>query len=303
MSVYDCIIVGGGPAGLSAAVYLARFNRRVAVIDRGDGRTLTYELNENYLGFPQGIHARQFTELGRQQAERFGVEFITDSLTSARYSNQQFVLDGQTTYTSKTMIIATGVKDLYPNFPHYHDYLGKSLFWCITCDGYKSRNKKVVVVGDTDDAACTALQFLIYTTDIALVTNYEGGKDMLSEEWKQRLAEHNVPLHESTITDLRGDDGFIKELQLANGDSVASEYVFNLQGAVPNTFLATELGVDVDKNGYILVSPEQRTNVPFLFAAGDVTAAYSHQIATAVHEGSMAAQAANYDLYEDFQRM
>lgn len=308
---YDCAIIGGGPAGESAAIYLARFNRSVLVLDRGGGRTCTHELNENYLGFPFGIKARKLWELGKTQAERFGAHFTQDevkSITVKKVANSVknpifHVKTSNRDLEARSIIIATGVTDLYPNIQAHEKYLGKSLFWCITCDGYKTRGKKVTLVGDSDEAACTALQFLNYTDQVRLITNYPPGKAEISALWRDRLAQAQVPLLETVIHTLHGDDGWVETIETVEHQHCATDYIFNMQGAIPNNSLATQLGVKVNSEGYIETSDEQRTNVPFVYAAGDVTRMFSHQIVTAVHEGSMAAQAANYDLYRPEQRM
>jgi len=302
--IYDSLVIGGGPAGQSAALYLARFNRSLLVFDRGTSRTLSFELNENYLGFPQGIHSRQLYELGQQQAERFGATFITQEIKNVSQSGKTFeVTTDQTQYQSRSLIFATGVTDLYPNFPDHQDYLGKSLFWCITCDGHKTIGKKIIVVGDTDEAACTAMQFLNYTPDVTLVTNYPPEQVALSRKWRDHLWAGKVEIYESAIKNLSGEHGYVKQMVLASGQSLPVDLVFNLQGAVPNTALACQLGVAINGEGYIETTDEQRTNLPFVYAAGDVTRMFAHQIVTAAHEGSMAAQAANYDLYQPNQRM
>jgi thioredoxin reductase (NADPH) len=304
MNIEDCLIIGGGPAGLSAAIYLARFMRQVAVIDRGSGRTNTYEINENYLGFPDGIAARELVQLGKRQAERFGTRFIDDDVQAIAKGSGGFEVTGSgNSYRAKTLILATGVTDLYPDLPGFKEFLGKTLFWCITCDGYKTRGKKVVIVGDTDEAACDALQFLLYTPHITLVTNYPAGENQLTPKWKNRLSTQGIQIVEGVITQLQGNQGMLEAVGLDTGQKIDAEILINEQGAVPNNALATELGVAVDPRGYVLIDAEQRTNVPFVYAAGDLTGAFSHQIVTAAHEGSMAAQAANYDLYEAFQRM
>lgn len=304
---YDCVIVGGGPAGLSAAIYLARFNRTVLVVDRGHGgRWQTHEVNENYLGFPQGIHTVKLRELGVEQAERFGAKFITDEIEYVHHhqNGEIFVVTGKKQlYQGRTIIFATGVSDHFPPFKHEPEYLGRSLFWCITCDGHKTINKRVLVLGNSDEAACDCLQFLIYTKDLVFLTNDEVGKAKISAKWKQRLKQNKVPIIEGYIKNVVGHKGMVQEVILNTGETIKTDFIFSEQGSSPHSTLAKELGIELNREGFVCVDLEQRTNVPKAYAAGDVTRYFSHQIATAVHEGSMAAQAANYDLYEDFQRM
>ena len=304
ISTYDCIIIGGGPAGLSAAIYLTRFMRSVLVVDpENSGRWRTHEVNENYFGFPAGVHAKHLRELGKQQAERFGTQFAVDAITKIKTTNDLFRLSGnKQTYTARSIIFANGVTDNFPVFSGMEACLGKSLFWCITCDGYKTRGKKVVVVGHSDDSVITAHQFLNYTKDVVLITNHDPGEQVLSSEMQDRLKRNRIPVHEGRIQDVLETSGQIHQVTLSSGNVVPAEFVFNLQEAVPNSQLALTLGVSVDEHGYILTDPNQRTSVDRVYAAGDITKPFAHQLITAAHEGSMAGQTANYDLYTPDQR-
>lgn len=300
--IYDCLVIGAGPAGLSAAIYLGRFNRSVLVVDKHTGRSSYAQINENYLGFPEGIPARELRKLGKQQAKKFGATFVTDEILQLTKQKDTFVAQGRDTYYGKTVILATGVVDLFPLFPQMKQYVGKSLFWCITCDGYKARNKRVIIVGHNDEAIVTCLQFLSYTPELTFLLNCDIEQSSISEGRKQQLKDHSIPFIEGVIKRVSGGNGYLKEVILHDGRTLSIDLIFNQQGAVPNSVLAQEIGVRRNEKGYIHIDTEQRTNISFVYAAGDVTNDYSHQIATAVHEGSMAAQAANYDLYQSYQR-
>jgi thioredoxin reductase (NADPH) len=305
LSIYDCVVVGGGPAGLSAAIYLARYNRSVIVADHGSGRWTTHETNENYLGFPDGIRSVELRDLGRRQAERFGAEFVECKIDDIRRTESGFraSCDGLVLH-GRTLIFATGVRDYLPEFENedVNDFFGKSLFWCITCDGHKVRGKAVVVVGQDDDAATTTLQFLNFTPQLTMLTNRPQGEHHISEKKQAQLAAAGIPVVEGRLKKIYGDDGFMTEVELDDGRRVATEFMFSQQGARPNTLLARPLGLDMNSEGYIKVDAEQRTNVPMFFAAGDVTREYAHQVVTAAHEGSTAACTANYELYRPEQR-
>lgn len=167
---------------------MARFNRSVLVIDRGDGRGHGKQINDNYLGFPRGIRASKLLQLGKKQALRFGVKFQNTEVLCAKKKHNIFELNtAKGNIASKTLIIATGVQDHYPTFPGFEKYIAKSLFWCIICDGYKSKNKKIAVVGHDDKATITAAEFLIYTKNITFLTNCEKGDDRISNEGFERL--------------------------------------------------------------------------------------------------------------------
>jgi thioredoxin reductase (NADPH) len=301
--LYDTIIIGGGPAGLAAAIYVARYNRSCVIIDSNRGRWKTHEINENYLGFPTGVRARRLRELGRKQAARFGAQFCSSKVTDVRKTGDVFVARaGKHTFEGRTVILATGVTDILPDVGDTEAYWGKSLFWCITCDGHKIKGAPTVVVGKDDNAAIAAIQFLNFTDNISFVTNCVPAECKITEDGRGRLARHNIPIYESGIDHVEGDDGMMTETILKDGKRIEASFMFSEQGCTPRVELAKELGVKIADNGFIEANAEQRTNVPLVYAAGDVTKEYAHQVVTAAHEGATAGITANYDLYEPDQR-
>ena len=304
-TLYDCVIVGGGPAGLAAAIYVARYNRSVVVADHGKGRSTSHETNDNYLGFPEGVKSTELRERGERQAARFGTHFAECKIEHIAKDGDVFVAraDGDE-LRGRTLILATGVMDILPECEgqDVRDFFGKSLFWCITCDGYKVRGGRVAVVGGTDEAATTCLQFLNFTDRLTLITNRPPGKAEISDEKRGHLRANGIPVIEAGVQRLEGDDGCLRAAMLDNGRAVEMDYMFNQQGARPNSLLAREIGVAVDEAGYVKTDNEQRTNVRLVYAAGDVTKPFAHQVVTAAHEGATAGQAANYDLYRPDQR-
>lgn len=300
--LYDALVVGGGPAGLTAALQLARFNRRVMLFDAGGGRASYHQVNHNYLGFPGGLKARDLLELGRKQVREYPVAFCESRVCAVAPEGQAF--DAQTEdggqFRGRTIVFATGVKDDFPLFPEWESYVGRSLFWCITCDGYSTRGKRIVVAGNDDEAGITALQFLQFTTHVAMVTNDPACG--IGLKVRRALKKNGIELVVERVTRVWGDDGILARLSLDSGREIELEFLFSLQGQRPNSDLARAAGVKVSVDGYIHVDRDQRTNLPNAFAAGDVTRDLAHQIATAVHEGNTAAQAANYYLYADWQK-
>jgi thioredoxin reductase (NADPH) len=300
--VYDAVIVGGGPAGLSAAVYLGRFLRSTVVIDSGRGRSTGPQLNENYLGFPRGVRVARLRDLGRKQAERFGVRFIQGTVATVARRDRGFTLAGDCgEWDTRALIIATGVTDIWPSFPHVERYVGASLFWCITCDGFRTRGRRTVLIGATDEAATTACQFLTYTDKLTFIAACAGDEHTVAPESLDMLREHGIEVVEGAIERVSGARGQVRAVT-AGGRRIPAGLLFSLLGAVPNAGLAAQAGVLLNEHGYVRIDREQRTNVPGVYAAGDITGPYAHQVASAVHEGAMAAQSANYDLYADFQR-
>ena len=297
---YDAVIVGGGPAGLSAAIYLARFNRSVLVVDAGVGRSTSHETNENYLGFPRGVRARALRDRACRQAGRFGADFADGRVTSIRRNGAGFVANiSRRRVHAETVILATGVVDRFPAIADIDDYVGVSLFWCITCDGWKARGKRVLVVGNDDEAATTALQFLNFTERVSMLTNVDGAA--VSTKKRDALARAGIALHRGVIAEVNGSRGRVRAVVTNSGENIDADMIFSQQGCEPNVDLARSLDVRLDR-GFIKTDVEQRTNVNRVYAAGDVTKAFAHQIVTAAHEGATAAQSANYDLYRPEQR-
>ena len=296
---WDAIVVGGGPAGLSAALNIGRACRSVLVFDCPvPGRSEYAQVNHNYLGFPDGIRAQELRTHGRRQAERYGVRFVEGDAVAVRRVADGFLVSdaGGNGFVGRGLILATGVRDRWPEFPGYEAFVGRSLHWCLVCDGYEMRGKRVVVVGNDDHAAETAIQLLRFTPQVTLLTN-EGSLG-LPPEAADSVQRRGVGLVIDRIVGARAAaPGMLEALELERCGVLAVEHLFSQQGAEPNTALARSLGVELSSEGYIKADTEGRTSEPGVYAAGDVTRHFSHQIASAGHEGATAAFALNYDLH------
>jgi thioredoxin reductase (NADPH) len=300
---FDAAIIGGGPAGLAAAVNLARALRSVLVCDRPQpGRSDYPQVNHNYLGFPEGVPARELRARGTAQAERYGAQVCESEVVAMRRTPDGFALEGSDgeRYRARGVILATGVRDNWTRFPGFEAFIGRSLHWCIVCDGYEMRGKQVVVAGNDDEAATMAVQLRRFTPDVTLVTN--DGALGLKPHAADRLARRELPVVIGRISCGRaraGEPGMLESLRLEDGRELPVEHLFSHQGATPQTALARSLGVELSGGGYINVDTEQRTSEPFVYAAGDCTRLLAHQIVTAAHEGATAAQTLNYDLFAE----
>ncbi len=293
----EVLVVGGGPAGLSAALYLARFDRSVILFDAGHGRSTWHQVNHNYLGFPGGIAARDLRELGRQQlAEYPQVVCLERKITEVRRDGDGFVAGGKAgEWRGRAVVVATGVVDHYPHFEAWDEYVGRSMFWCITCDGYACKGERVVVIGNQNTTASEAMQLLRFTDQLTLLTNSSDCD--IDEASQAKLEAAGIPLIHDKIDSVTGEGGYFRQIQTVSGQTIDLDQLFSVQGQTPQTELIEELGVELDASGYITVDTEQTTSVPGVYAAGDVTRLHSHQISTAVHEGGQAASAANHFLY------
>lgn len=297
-SSYEVLVIGGGPAGLSAALYLARYKRHTALFDTRQGRAYWHQTNHNVLGFPGGVPARELCELGRRQlADYPHVTIFEHHVADLQPDGDTFVASGPAgeEWRGRAVILCTGVVDHYPRFDGWQEYVGRSMFWCITCDGYDSQGKRVVVVGNTNDAASEALQLQRFTDRLTVLTNSR--ENHITPAFQERLHRARIQLVHDCIVGVRGHSGQFEALLTEDGRCIELDQLFNQQGATPRSELAARLGVALDAHGYILTDTEQKTTVSGVYAAGDVTRLYSHQIVTAAHEGGQAASAANYYLY------
>ena len=300
---YDALIVGAGPAGLSAAIYVARACRSVGVFQcERPGRSDWGQHNHNVLGFPDGISIVDLCQRGRQQAQRFGATFHDQEVRSVTADAGGFTLaTGDGTYHGRGIILATGVTDRWVEFPNYQEFIGRTMHWCITCDGYEMRSQRVVVVGNDEHAAEMAIQMLIFQPQhLVLVTN-DGALGM-RQETAQRLHAMGIQLVVDRIHEARAKaHGEFESLILAQGMVIDLDHLFSAQGAEPNSALARPLDVDLTHLGHIQVDTESRTSMPGVYAAGDVTRLFSHQVVTAAHEGASAAMSLTYDLFHRHQ--
>jgi len=298
---WDCVIVGAGPAGLSAAVYMGRFRRSTLVLDCQDGRWSYGQVNDNYLGFPRGVSARRLHALGRAQAERFGVTFQDTQVTGIAESAGGYRIEfrgGQA--QARTVIWAAGVRDRWPAFPGVRRLVGRHLFWCIVCDGWRTLGRSVLLLGNTDRDVGTALQFLTYTRDLTFVL--EPGRKLKARCW-QKLDAAGIPVRHGRVKKVRASAERIERVVLDDGAELRPDYIFSLYGSHPRTELLRALPVALTRFGQVRIDDKNRTNLPTFFAAGDVTDRYGHQVATAVHEGATAALGANHVLYPSSQRV
>lgn len=296
----EVIVIGGGIAGLSAAIYLGRAQRDTLVIDSGHSMAKWEPAVENYLGFPEGVGGEDLLTHGRHQAERHEVNFAEDSIEEITLADSLFVLRGrERSYRAKRLLLATGIFHLPPEIPGVKECLGHSMFFCKDCDGYRVREKNIAICGANNEAVEYALGMLLYSACVIIATN--GESPHWSEQHAHWLEEYEIPVHEARIHDVEHRDRQILALRLEDQQEVKIDYIFTTRGDVFHTELAEKLGAKLDEDGQIQVDHCMRTTVPNLYAAGCVTPA-NCQMIIAAGEGAAAAQAINRDLFEESLR-
>jgi len=201
------------------------------------------------------------------------------------------------------VILATGVFGHFPEFPGRDDCVGRSLFWCIHCDGYESIDRVVAVVGHEEDAVSTALDLLEFTGRVTMVAGRPEGFEVPAARLAD-LTAAGIAVHACGVAEYVNEGGRISALILADepGTRLAVEQVYTVRRTQAANELARQLGVDLNPLGQIVVTSEQHTNVPGVYAAGDATSLHDHQLSAAVHEGNQAACGANYYLYGPAQK-
>jgi thioredoxin reductase (NADPH) len=295
--VREVIVIGGGIAGLSAAIYLGRAQRDALVIDSGHSMAKWEPSVENYLGFPKGVNGEDLLKYGRKQAERYEAKFVEDKIEGAAKEKETFLLRGKNgTYRCNRLLLATGIFHIPPDIPGVKECLGHSMFFCKDCDGYRVREKRIAIIGANNEAVEYALGMLHYSPWVIVATN--GDKIRWDDEHAAWLKEYEIPVETERVRDVKHRRRKILAFSFDQDRQVKIDYIFTTRGDVFRTELAESLGAKLDSDGQIQVDQCMRTSVPRLYAAGCVTPA-NCQIVIAAGQGAAAAQAINRDLFEE----
>jgi len=293
--VYDAIIVGAGPAGLSAALILGRCRRRVVVFDTEQPRNAASQALHGFLT-RDGIHPRELRRIGREQLARYpSVELRLQEVVDARRLEQGFELtlaDG-TREVGRYLILATGVVDELPPLEGLEPLWGTSVFHCPYCDGWEQRERRIAVYGRGRLGSAYALEMLGWSSDLVLCTD---GDRSLGETYRAQLGRHGVIVQEKSIAGLEAEAGRLARVRFQDGDSLERDALFFSPLQHQRSPLPERLGCRMH-GGLVDTDRAQGTNVPGLFVAGD--AVRSRQMAIiAAAEGARAAVAVNTALLE-----
>ena len=292
--MYDVIIIGSGPAGLTAAIYATRANLKTLVIagSKWGGQLMLTTLVENYPGFPEGIQGPDLMMAMRKQAEHHGAEIVDIDFSNADFSKKPFsIVAGDKTYEGRSVIIATGADTKWLGVPGEKEKIGGGVSSCAPCDAPFFRNKNVIVAGGGDSAMEEALVLTKFATNVTIVhrrDEFRASKIMLDRAHKNPKMKFIL---NTEIIEILGKDK-VEGIKLKNNKTneiteMPIDGVFVAIGHMPNSNVFK--GIDADKEGFIIVKDHTKTNIEGVFVAGDVHDNHYKQAVTAAGFGCMAA--------------
>jgi thioredoxin reductase (NADPH) len=300
---YDVIILGGGPAGLTAAIYCTRYGLKTILISREIGGTakLAHKI-ENYPGYEgPGL---ELMKKFQSQAEKHGTDFLDSDIIELRKEKKNFIVTtSHKKYSVKALILALGTQRRKLNIPGEDKFLGKGVSYCATCDGAFFKNKDVAVIGG-GDSACKAVLLL---SDIAKRVYFilRGEKETCEHALRKNLSKKNIiPFYNTIPLEIKGKEQ-VSELVVEMGgkklpkeEAIKVDGVFIEVGSLPISDIARMLKIRVDKEGYIVVDGEMKTNVPGICAAGDIVKSKLKQVIVSASQGAISAKSIQEYLQE-----
>ncbi len=279
---HDAVIVGAGPAGLTAAIYLGRFRRPALVLDSGESRLGWIPISHNHPGFPGGVAGAALLSRMKRQAEAFGATIAGATVRSISREGEAFALDlDEGVATGRFVILATGVEDRAPPFPDLFEAVQRGLIrMCPICDAYEAIDKAIAVIGAGEHGVREALFLRRYSDRVTLLLP---GGSSLDEKGRSALGEAGVPVIEVEMAQITVDGA-----RVVAGGKAAFDTAYLAFGLTTRTRLATDMGAKVNDAGCLIIDAHQHTTVDGLYAAGDVVRGLN-QISIAQAEGAIAA--------------
>jgi thioredoxin reductase (NADPH) len=301
--MYDVAIIGGGPAGLTAAMYTARSGRKTIIIEKSmpGGQAALTSWIENFPGFPEGVSGPDLMMKFYEQASKFGAEMITEDVLEADLKDDVKVIKTDNrTIEALSVIIATGAQAKKLGVKGEEQFQGRGVSYCATCDGAFFRGKKVAVIGGGDSAVEEAIYLTQFASEVIIIHRRD---ELRATKVLQKRAMENSKIRfiwNTVVESIEGDKAvekiILKDVKDGSTREEAVNGVFVFIGTLPNSDWIK--GIDLNENGYIQTDKFLKTNLPGVFAAGDVREKFLRQVATAVGDGATAAMAAERYLGE-----
>jgi len=300
---YDCVVIGAGPAGLSAALNLTRARMRVLVVDSDRPRHAATMVSHGFLT-RDGVPPNELRRIAREELERYPETEILRRSTIRSVERP----DGDTAFTvtvrgagtagervvrSRAVLVATGLRETLPALPSIRAYYGMSLFSCVACDGYELGDRAIALIGETPDLFARALLVAQWSSTLTVFTN---GAATLTPREESALHGRGIRVERRAIDDLEGDRGAVSAVRLSDGERIAVTGGFVRPLWHPPVEFLASFTPDTDDSGYLVTDIDGRTTVPGLFAAGDVAAPGPQQLIVAAGAGARAAAGITHDL-------
>jgi thioredoxin reductase (NADPH) len=283
----DCLIVGGGPAGLTAAVYLARFRRSVTLIDSGESRAALIPESHNYPGFPDGIAGPALLERLREQALRYGARLLSGRVEKLTRDGEDFLAQvGDHTFKGQRVLIATGIVDEAPALPSLTAFIYRgAVRYCPICDGFEVMDQRIGIFGPLARVIPKALFLRTFTEDIVILAT--DADIPISTEQAAMLSDAGLRIPPEPVCDvvIAGDT---VTAVMASGARIEVDVLYPAMGARVRSDLAVALGAKCNDQGCLIIDDHQRTSAPSVYAAGDVTIELS-QISVGIGQAAIAA--------------
>ena len=287
--MYDIIIIGAGPAGISAGIYARRAGANVLILYYGESNLEKASKIDNYYGFKEGISGKELYQEGIEQAKNLGIEVENEEVVNIQKQDEGFNVNTVSQiYKSKVVIIATGNKKLRPNIKGIAEYDGKGISYCAICDGFFYRNKNVVVIGEGKFALSEAEELKRIVNSVTILTN---GKEIKHNDYYE--------INTKKIKEIHGDMK-VRQIEFEDGSKMDIDGIFIANGQAGGSDFAKKIGVVIQKDS-IIVDENMQTNVEGLYSCGNSTGGLL-QVCKAVYEGAKAGIAAtNYIRQQDKQ--
>jgi thioredoxin reductase len=293
--LFDCAIIGGGPAGLNAALVLGRAKRNVVLFDDNQPRNAVTQESHGFLT-RDGVEPNEFRNIAHQEISRYpsvAIRPIRITDVSNYEDSFELVASDGTTFDSKTVILATGLKETLPAVEGISDYYGKSIFGCPYCDGWERRDQPLLVISETPHAFQYTTIIWNWSRDLLLCTN---GHQILTREQKEKLQKKEIQVFEDSIAVLVGKNGMLERVVFSTGEEVARTGGFMTVQWTQAAPFASLLGCNLNEMGGPTIDMLGRTSVKGVYAAGEVT--LPSQLIVSAAQGSAAAAGVNTDLIQ-----
>ena len=296
--MYDVVIVGAGPAGLSAALILGRCRRSVLVFDAGQPRNKASHALHGFLT-RDGVAPLEFLRLAREELRQYGTVAIREAevVSAECQPDKRFAVTVESgeRMIGRKLLLATGVVDNVPDIPRIREFYGRSVFHCPYCDAWEVRDQPIAVYGKGERGLGLSLELTGWSRDLVLCTD---GPAEIDAAGRTRLARHEIELREDRIAHLEGHDGKLNEIVFADGTRLARRAMFFTTGQSQRSNLLIRLGCEFNEKGTVRTGKYETTHLPGLFVAGDASRAVQWVVVAAA-EGAEAAFAINTDLLKE----